>query len=163
MAGNPPEAVGGFFEVLGLGLGAAAYRGFGRGFRAGTAPESICCTARKNRAPCLSLGAGDFGAAKGLGPCCKNRARLQQSDANQSTSQSSMSSSRGNAMTPREFQKSHLAVELKAGRKRLEDALHGLSDEQGKRAGAARSGSGVDCLSEVWTEVVLAVMGISDP
>jgi hypothetical protein len=33
-------------------------------------------------------------------------------------------------MTPKEFQKSNLAVELKAGKKRLEDALHGLSDEQ---------------------------------
>src|ERR1700730_1264988 len=110
MAGNPPEAVGGFFEVLGLGLGAAAYHGFGRGFRAGTAPESICCTARKNRAPCLSLGAGDFGAAKGLGRCCKiapacsNRTR---------TSPPSISPSRGNEMTPKEFQKSNLpAAEL---------------------------------------------------
>src|SRR6266478_2176319 len=97
-----------------------------------------------------------------LGPCCKNRARLQQSDANQSTSQSSISSSRGNAMTPREFQKSHLAVELKAGRKRLEDALHGLSDEQCERAGATRSGSVVDLLSEIVTKEFLALMELSD-
>ncbi|MCU1334206.1 MAG: hypothetical protein JWM08_3198, partial [Candidatus Angelobacter sp.] len=67
-----------FFEVLGLGLGAAAYRGFGRGFRAGTAPESICCTARKNGAPCLSLGAGDFGAAEGLDVPIASRARERE-------------------------------------------------------------------------------------
>jgi hypothetical protein len=42
--------------------------------------------------------------------------------------------SRGYAMTPKEFQKSNLAVELKTGMKRLEDALHGLSDEQCERA-----------------------------
>ncbi len=59
-------------------------------------------------------------------------------------------------MTPREFQKSHLAVELKAGRKRLEDALHGLSDEQCERAGATRSGSVVDLLSEIVTKDLLA-------
>jgi hypothetical protein len=56
-------------------------------------------------------------------------------------------------MIPREFQKSHLAVELKAGRKRLEDALHGLSDERCERAGATRSGSVVDLLSEIVTYV----------
>jgi len=32
-------------------------------------------------------------------------------------------------MTPKEFRKSNLAIELKAGKKRLEDALHGVSDE----------------------------------
>jgi hypothetical protein len=51
-------------------------------------------------------------------------------------------------MTPKEFQKSNLAVELKAGKKRLEDALRGLSDEQCERTGATRSGSVVDLLSE---------------
>jgi hypothetical protein len=64
-------------------------------------------------------------------------------------------------MTPREFQKSHLAVELKAGRKRLEDALHGLSDEQCERAGAMRSGSVVDLLSEIVTKEFLALMELS--
>jgi hypothetical protein len=47
-------------------------------------------------------------------------------------------------MTPKEFQKSNLTVELKAGKKRLEDALRGLSDEQCERAGghAVRFGNG---------------------
>jgi hypothetical protein len=65
-------------------------------------------------------------------------------------------------MTPKEFQKSNLAVELKAGRKRLEDALHGLSDEQCERAGATRSGSVVDLLSEIVTKEFLALMEGSD-
>jgi hypothetical protein len=38
-------------------------------------------------------------------------------------------------MTPKEFQKTNLAVELKTGRNRLEDALRGLSDEQCERPG----------------------------
>src|SRR5258708_8013835 len=67
MARNQPEAVGGFLEVLGLGLGAAAYCGVGTGFREGTASESIRGAARKNRAPCLSLGTSGIGAAKGAG------------------------------------------------------------------------------------------------
>ena len=65
-------------------------------------------------------------------------------------------------MTPKEFQKSNLAVELKAGRKRLEDALRGLSDEQCERAGATRSGSVMDLLSEIVTKEVLALMEVSD-
>jgi hypothetical protein len=65
-------------------------------------------------------------------------------------------------MTPKEFQKSHLAVELKAGRKRLEDALHGLSDEQCERAGPTRSGSVVDLLSEIVAREFLALMELSD-
>src|SRR5260370_22567195 len=65
-------------------------------------------------------------------------------------------------MTPKEFQKSNLAVELKAGKKRLEDALHGLSDEQHERAGATRSGSVVDVLSEIVTKEFLVLMDISD-
>jgi len=52
-------------------------------------------------------------------------------------------------MTPKEFQKSNVTVELKAGKKRLEDALRGLSDEQCERAGATRSGSIMDLLSEM--------------
>jgi hypothetical protein len=59
-------------------------------------------------------------------------------------------------MTPKGFQKSNLAIELKAGKKRLEDALHGLSDEQCERAGATRSGSVVDLLSEIVTKEFLA-------
>ena len=54
-------------------------------------------------------------------------------------------------MSPKEFQKSNLAIELRAGKKRLEDALHGLSDEQCETAGATRSGSVVDLLSEIVT------------
>jgi hypothetical protein len=47
-------------------------------------------------------------------------------------------------MAPKEFQKSNLSVELKAGKKRLEDALHGLSDEQCEQPGATPSGSIVE-------------------
>ena len=65
-------------------------------------------------------------------------------------------------MTPKEFQKSNLVVELTAGKKRLEDALHALSEEQCKRAGATRSGSVVDLLSEIVTTEFLAVMEVSD-
>lgn len=65
-------------------------------------------------------------------------------------------------MTPKEFQKTNLVVELTAGKKRLEDALHGLSEKQSKRAGATRSGSVVDLLSEIVTREFLAVMEISD-
>src|SRR6266436_4847005 len=66
MARNPPEAVGWFLEVLRFGLGAAAYGGVGRGFRAGAASESIHSSARKNCASRVSRGAGDLGAAKGI-------------------------------------------------------------------------------------------------
>ena len=65
-------------------------------------------------------------------------------------------------MTPKEFQKSNLAVELKMGRRRLEDALHGLSDEQCVKAGATRSGSVVDVLSEIVTKEFLVLMEVSD-
>ncbi len=44
-------------------------------------------------------------------------------------------------MIPKEYQKSHLALELKAGKKRLEGALHVLSVEPCERAGGTRSGS----------------------
>jgi hypothetical protein len=66
-------------------------------------------------------------------------------------------------MTPKEFEQSNLAVELKAGKKRLEDALHGLSDEQCERAGGTRPGSVVDLLSEIVTEEFLTLMEVSDP
>jgi len=65
-------------------------------------------------------------------------------------------------MTPKEFQKSNLTVELKAGKKRLEDALRGLSDEQCERAGATRTGSVMDLLSEIVTNEFLALMEVSD-
>jgi hypothetical protein len=65
-------------------------------------------------------------------------------------------------MTPKEFQESTLAVELKAGKKRLEDALRGLSDEQCERTGATRSGSVVDLLAEIVTKEFLASMEVSD-
>ncbi len=64
-------------------------------------------------------------------------------------------------MSPKEFQKSNLAIELRVGKKRLEDALHGLSDEQCERAGATRSGSVVDLLSEMVTNEFLALMEVS--
>jgi hypothetical protein len=65
-------------------------------------------------------------------------------------------------MTPKEIQKSHLAIELRAGKKRLEDALHGLSEEQCETAGATRSGSVVDLLSEIVTKEFVALMEVTD-
>jgi hypothetical protein len=65
-------------------------------------------------------------------------------------------------MSPKKFQKSNLAVELKAGKMRLEDALHGLSDEQCETAGATQSGSVVDLLSEIVTKEFVALMEVSD-
>jgi hypothetical protein len=67
-------------------------------------------------------------------------------------------------MTPKEFQKSNLAVELKTGRKHLEDVLisRGLSDEQCERAGATRTGSVVDLLSEIVVKEFLVLMEVSD-
>jgi len=65
-------------------------------------------------------------------------------------------------MSPKEFQKSNLAVELKTGKKRLEDALHGLSDEQCERGGATRSGSVLDLVSEIVTAEFLVLMEVSD-
>src|SRR5271163_3365093 len=64
-------------------------------------------------------------------------------------------------MTPKESQKSNLTTELRAGKKRLEDALHGLSDEQCERAGATRAGSVVDLLSEIVTKEFVALMEVS--
>ena len=65
-------------------------------------------------------------------------------------------------MTPKEFQKSNLAAELKTGKKRLEDALRGLSDEQCERARATRTGSLVDLLSEIVAKEFLVLMEVSD-
>ena len=65
-------------------------------------------------------------------------------------------------MTQKEFQKSNLSVELKAGKKRLEDSLRGMSGEQCERAGATRSGSVMDLLSEIVAKEFLALMEVSD-
>jgi hypothetical protein len=65
-------------------------------------------------------------------------------------------------MPQQEFQKSTLAVELKAGKKRLEDALLGLSDEQCVRVWATRYGSVVDLLSEIVTREFVALMEVSE-
>jgi hypothetical protein len=65
-------------------------------------------------------------------------------------------------MTPKEFQESNLAVELKTGSKRLEEALRGLSEEQCERPGATRSGSVVDLLSGIVTKEFLTLMEVSD-
>jgi hypothetical protein len=42
---------------------------------------------------------------------------------------------------PKEFERSNLALELKAGKKRLELVLHGLTNEQCGMAGAVQSDS----------------------
>jgi hypothetical protein len=65
-------------------------------------------------------------------------------------------------MSPKEFQKSKLALELKAGKRRLDDALHGLSDEHCETVGATQSGSVVDLLSEIVTKEFVALMEVSD-
>lgn len=44
-------------------------------------------------------------------------------------------------MIPKEFERSNLALELKAGKKRLALVLHGLTNEQCKKAGAVQSDS----------------------
>ena len=44
-------------------------------------------------------------------------------------------------MIPKEFERSNLALELNAGKERLELVLHGLTDEQCGMAGAVRSDS----------------------
>ena len=53
-------------------------------------------------------------------------------------------------MIPKEFERSNLAFELKAGKKRLELVLHGLTDEQCGMAGAVRS----DSISELVSHVI---------
>jgi hypothetical protein len=65
-------------------------------------------------------------------------------------------------VTPKQFQKSNLAIELRAGKKRLENALHGLSEEQCETAGATRSGSVVDVLSEIVTKEFVALLEVPD-
>src|SRR6266852_475483 len=48
---------------------------------------------------------------------------------------------RGSLVIPKEFERSNLALELNAGKERLELVLHGLTDEQCGMAGAVRSDS----------------------
>ena len=65
-------------------------------------------------------------------------------------------------MIPKEFQKSNLALELKAGKKRLENALRGLSDEQSERTGAIHAGSVMDVLSMIVNTEILALKEVFD-
>ncbi|MGA8408821.1 MAG: hypothetical protein WB680_16715 [Candidatus Acidiferrales bacterium] len=65
-------------------------------------------------------------------------------------------------MSPKESQKANLAIELRAGKRRLENALHGLSEEQCESAGSTRSGSVVDLLSEIVTKEFSALTEVSD-
>src|SRR6266404_3746008 len=48
---------------------------------------------------------------------------------------------RGSLVISKEFERSNLALELKAGKERLELVLHGLTDEQCGMAGAVGSDS----------------------
>lgn len=63
-------------------------------------------------------------------------------------------------MIPEELQKSNLARELKAGKRRLEDALRGLSDEPCKKTGTTRSGSVIDVLSEIVRTEIHALVDV---
>jgi hypothetical protein len=65
-------------------------------------------------------------------------------------------------MSPKEFQKSNLAIELRAGKKRLENALQGLSEEQCETAGSTPSGSVVDLLAEIVSKEFSTLMEVSD-
>jgi len=58
---------------------------------------------------------------------------------------------------PKEFQRSNLALELKAGKERLELVLHGLTDEQCRMAGAVRSDSVAELVSHLIRNEFLAL------
>ena len=60
-------------------------------------------------------------------------------------------------MIPKEFERSNLALELKAGRKRLERVLHGLTDEQCAMAGAVRPDSVTELVSHLVRNEFLAL------
>ena len=60
-------------------------------------------------------------------------------------------------MIPKEFERSNLALELKAGKKRLELALHGLTNEQCGRAGAGQSESISELVSHLIKNEFLAL------
>ena len=53
-------------------------------------------------------------------------------------------------MIPKEFKRSNLALELKAGKERLELVLHGLINEQCRKAGAVQS----DSISELVSHLI---------
>ena len=65
-------------------------------------------------------------------------------------------------LIPKEFEKSTLVLELKAGKKRLENALRGLSDEQSERTGATHAGSVMDVLSMIVNTEILALKEVFD-
>ena len=65
-------------------------------------------------------------------------------------------------MILKEYQKSYLALELKAGKKWLEDSLHVLIDEQCEGVGGTRSGSVIDVLPELVATEFLALMEVSE-
>jgi hypothetical protein len=50
-------------------------------------------------------------------------------------------------MSPKEFQKYNLAIELRGGKKRLEVAPHGLSDEQWETAGRTAADQSIQARS----------------
>src|SRR5467141_3919509 len=56
----------------------------------------------------------------------------------------------GSLVIPKEFERSYLALELKAGKKRLELVLHGLTNEQCRKAGAVHS----DSISELVSHLI---------
>jgi hypothetical protein len=60
-------------------------------------------------------------------------------------------------MIPKEFKRSNLALELKTGKKRLELVLQGLTDEQCGMAGAVRSDSVMEIVSDMIRNELLAL------
>src|SRR6266852_2842241 len=66
---------------------------------------------------------------------------------------------RGSLVIPKEFERSNLAFELKAGKKRLELVLHGPTDEQCGMAGAVRSDSISELVSHLIKNEFLALNG----
>jgi hypothetical protein len=58
---------------------------------------------------------------------------------------------------PKEFGRSNLALELRAGKKRLEIVLHGLTNEQCEMAGAVQSDSISELVSRLTMNEFLAL------
>src|SRR5215470_6096423 len=65
-------------------------------------------------------------------------------------------------MTPKEFERPNLALELKTGKKRLERVLHGLTDDQCEMAGAVRSDSVTEVVSHLIRNEFLALNKASE-
>src|SRR6267143_3140357 len=63
----------------------------------------------------------------------------------------------GSLVIPKEFERSNLALELKAGKKRLELVLHGLTNEQCGMAGAVQSDSISVVVSHLIRNEILAL------